>query len=89
MKDFDGAVPKSFIESAISVSYTSLLDWKHLRMGSRVPSSTEVGAQPGSWWLHAPQVQGSLQWGSAVVLTVMLSVRSWSFFLQNTEKWSD
>lgn len=32
MKGFDGAVTKSFIESAIGIRYTSLLDWKHLRM---------------------------------------------------------
>lgn len=44
MKDFDGAIPKLFIESAKSISYMSLLEWKHLRRGAQTPSRNEAEA---------------------------------------------
>lgn len=72
MKDFDGAVPKLFIESPKSVSYMSLKE--------RCTNTQQK-------WGRSTRVRGgcmplrckSLQWGGGGVLTVMLSVWSWSF----------
>lgn len=54
VKDFDGAISKLFIESAKSISYTSLLEGKHLRRGAQMATRNEAEAQLCPWGLLCP-----------------------------------